>query len=322
MNALDQILRVVDDLFYLCQASRVAVDLDALLDQLVVQRVADEGIQTPHGLLLPQNQFGVGAQGLQHPRQLDGNVSGADHHRVPGLLLQLEKAIAGDAVLANALALREDRVSAGGDQYVFGGDRLGDDPRGDVECLFLGPVLDLLHHLDVDRVGILREAGRPPHPLDAGVLEVALVDAVEPPNVQIPLLLQKGPVKGDGVLVGVVKSVPVHLVDRLGDRGGVPQHLFGNAADVDAGSPQPLGLGDGDGLVPRAGGSPGTRDAPRSGADHEQVVVESVVQVIRTAGGGCAGAGAGASGGGGGCTAAGRKCPRAPCQRQLLCVCL
>jgi hypothetical protein len=74
---------------------------------------------------------------------------------------------------------------------------------------------------------------------DAGVVEHARVDAVEALNVGAARLHQPPPVE---LHVADVEAVIGGVVQRFGDAGGVPHHLFGHAADVDAGAAQTRGF--------------------------------------------------------------------------------
>jgi hypothetical protein len=68
------------------------------------------------------------------------------------------------------------------------------------------------------------------HVLDLVVGEVTLVDAVEPEDVGVALLLECGPVEGGGFFY--VEAVRLRVVDRLGDGGGVEGDFLGDAAEV------------------------------------------------------------------------------------------
>jgi hypothetical protein len=62
---------------------------------------------------------------------------------------------------------------------------------------------------------------------DLVVGEIALVDAVQPEDVGVTLLLEGAPVERGGFLY--VEAVRFGLVDRLGDGGGVEGYFLGNA---------------------------------------------------------------------------------------------
>jgi hypothetical protein len=66
------------------------------------------------------------------------------------------------------------------------------------------------------------------HVLDLVVVQVALIDAVQPLDVGVSLLLESGPVEGRRLLDA--KPVGLALVYRLGDGGRVEGDLFGYTA--------------------------------------------------------------------------------------------
>lgn len=60
------------------------------------------------------------------------------------------------------------------------------------------------------------------------VVQVTLVDAIEPLDVGVALVLESFPVEGGGLRYA--EAVRLGLVDRLGDGGGIEGDLLGNAA--------------------------------------------------------------------------------------------
>lgn len=68
-------------------------------------KVAQEGVAADH-------EVGLGGEGLKDAREFDGDVAGADEDNLFGLLLELEEAVGGDAVLGAGDVLWDDRISA------------------------------------------------------------------------------------------------------------------------------------------------------------------------------------------------------------------
>jgi hypothetical protein len=136
--------------------------------------------------------------------------------------------------------------------------------NSDDDLVRLEPVLLPVLLLNLELV-LVDEAGVAGVVVDAVLVEVLLVDAVEPVNVGVSLLLKRGPVKGDRLVgwgrveAGHAEAVGVGVSEVLGDVGGVPHdlssvrtswvsqgvdrswigkaaHLLGDTSDVDASS--------------------------------------------------------------------------------------
>lgn len=64
--------------------------------------------------------------------------------------------------------------------------------------------------------------------LDAVVLEISLVDAVEALDVGVSLVFEGRPVEGSGFLD--VEAIGLGIVDSLGESGGVVCYFLGDAS--------------------------------------------------------------------------------------------
>jgi len=100
-----------------------AVDLHALALVFLGDGVLDHGVEVAEEGVVADEEVGLGAEGVEHAGQLDGDVAGADDGDFLGLALEVEEAVAGDAQLAAGDVRRFVGVSAGGEQDVLGFDR-------------------------------------------------------------------------------------------------------------------------------------------------------------------------------------------------------
>src|SRR5437588_568961 len=99
----------------------------------------------------------------------------------------------------------------------------------------------------------------------------ALVDAVEALDLAILVRKQLGPVEARRAGVPAVGRRDLEI---LAEMRRVREQLFGDAADIDAGAAEAVGLGD---RYARAvgGGHAARADAARATADGEKIVIEA-----------------------------------------------
>ena len=158
------------------------------------------------------------SQSMKHSGQLRGNVTGADHSHALGPCLELEESVRSDAV-RRAGKIGHQRLAAA---------RNYDVRRFELALADQQAVCSL-------------EACTAAEQRDPPLLQIALVDTVELENVGIALALERLPVVTPQLHV---EAVAACIFDALGQRGRVPHDLFRDAADVDAGSPEPVRLDD------------------------------------------------------------------------------
>jgi hypothetical protein len=252
----------------------VQVDAEALV--LLGDTLLDHGVEVAQEGLVADEQVGFSAEGVEHAGKLDGDVAGADNGNLLGLDVNVEEAIAVDAVLSAGNGRRRRGLAADGDENLLGVDE-------DLGAVVLGD-LDLI---------LGQEAAPAVDVLDLIVVQIALVDAVEALDVGIALVLERGPVEGSRLLDG--EAVCFAIVDSLGEGSGVECDLFGDAAgrgfscqqsllfschqrqgrdhspNVDAGSSQALVLDD-DSLGSKLGGGHAGRTQATTATAENDVV--------------------------------------------------
>lgn len=160
---------------------------------------------------MADEEMGLDAQSVEHAGKLDGDVPSTHNGDLLGQGLNVEEAIAVDAVLGTGDRGWGVRLATDGDEDLLGVD---DDLGAVVLC-------------DLDLV-----LGEEPAParevLDLVIAQVALVDAVEALDVGVALVLEVVPVEGGGLLDG--EAVGFGVADGLGEGGGVVGDLFRNAS--------------------------------------------------------------------------------------------
>ena len=187
------------------------VEVHAEAFVLLGHRVLEQRVERAQELVLPDEQMRLRAQRVQHARHLDGDVAGANDGDPFRLLLELEEAVAGDAVFVAGDISRQVGMSAGGDEDL------------------IGPQVRLLAAVEINLdVVAVEEVCSSVDVLDLLVRKVPLVDAVETLDVGVAFALEGWPVKGCSLLD--VEAVRLGLLDRLRDGGSVPDDLLRYAA--------------------------------------------------------------------------------------------
>ena len=196
---------------------RLSVDLDAPLLVLGHDLLLHHRVEWPQKRIMPDEEMRLRAEGIEHARHLHSYVARPDERRRFRLGLEIEEAIGRYAeLLRTGYVVWDVRVTPGGDERVL---RLDDDL-----LLSGGRVVERdAHRLCVE------EGGASVQVLDLIVVEVTFVDAVQPFDVGVALLLESWPVEGGGL--GGGEAVGAGFVSEgVGDGGGVPSDLLGYAA--------------------------------------------------------------------------------------------
>jgi hypothetical protein len=183
-------------------------------------------------------------------RELGGDVSAAQHEQPLRQVVEAHHRVAGvEADLGQTLDGRDHRARPGGDHDLVRGDGL---PGAGVQGVYVDEPRVSLEEGDVAvRQPPLAPAGRD------------RVDAAE------DAVADLGPA---GSMEGGVHAQPRPVPGRLGEVGGVDEHLGGDAADVEAGAAEGALLEEGDAPV----GEALVHDrVPRAGADDREVEVRA-----------------------------------------------
>ena len=240
-------------------------------------RVRDDRVKDTEHLVVADRKVRLGAERVEDPRELHGDVAGADDERALRLLAQRKEAVRVDAEAraGDLLVARDRRAAAGGDDDVVGGER------------------DLLLELAVRRgrhahLAVAEQLAVAGDVVDVVLLEVAVVDAVQAADVRIALLREVVPVDArDGErLAGVAEAVLVRLLEVLLQVGRVPHELLGHAADIDAGAAEHAGLFNDDGLLAVGCGAAARAHPAGAATEDNQIVVRLAGWVHRGHGGG------------------------------------
>ena len=153
--------------------------------------------------------------------------------------------------MLDARHVRQAGPAAGGDEHASGGDPLaaGLDQEAAVDAL--------------DDPRPLRDQP------DAGALQHAEIDAVEPGDLLVAVLQQLPEVEAR---LADVPAIAGRRLERLGEVRRVVHQLLGHAAADHAGAADPAALGQGDART-EGGGAAGAGNAARAAADDEQIDV-------------------------------------------------
>lgn len=228
-----------------------------MLTHVLGQNILNHRIKRPQNLLMPNQNMRLTPQRMKHPRQLHRDIP-RPHHRHPlWLLLDLKEPVRVDPVRSTGdVVLRRDgRASADGDDDFFGGDGVGGAVVfGDFDFVFgdEGAPALVVVDLVVDEVLLATIESNPfislspvysnptihpiPHLPATSILNFwHSLNPIQPPNISIPLPLQIPPIKlgktpllVDSLEVGA-EPVGAGFAKVVGDVGGVPHDLFGDA---------------------------------------------------------------------------------------------
>jgi len=209
------------------------------------QGVAQQRVEAAQRCLLAHEELRLRSQRVQHARELDGDVARAHHGRAAGQPGERKEPV--DAML-RARNVGTGGAAAGGDQDVVGRDPLAPD-------------------LDGARIDEPGEALDQVHPVP---VQPRLVGGMDAADVGAAAAHQRRPV--EAVHRGVESVVGAIVVDGLRDLRGMPHHLLGHTAHVDAGAAEGLGLDQR--AFPAVGGCPvDGGDAAAAAANGDVVVV-------------------------------------------------
>eukprot|EP00050_Salpingoeca_kvevrii_P006715 m.291178 g.291178 ORF g.291178 m.291178 type:complete len:515 (-) comp12428_c0_seq1:41-1585(-) len=230
----------------LAQSRDVCVfdNLNASAGHLSKQLRADCLVEAAKDLLSADHELDVAAKGIEDARHLDGNVASANDSAALGQLLELEKAVAGDAQLL-ARDAGPGRTAAGGNDNVLCPVRVASDLDG-VGRSKLGKTLNLLN---------------------AALAEVGLVDAVQALDVGIALRLEGGKVKRAALSVKAVLGV---VANHVSVHGCVEHDLLWHAANVDTGATHAAHLNDSS-LDAKLGRATSHANAARATTNHKKI---------------------------------------------------
>ena len=226
----------------------IAHHVDAALEQLLGQVVAQLFVEAAQDLGAAVEQRGVDAEPAEDAGKLHGDVAAADDDDGLRQLLQMERLVGGDG-MAGARHLGHGRSPAGGDQ---------DDARGDLAVAGL--------QVERVRVGQLRARLQQ---RDAGPLQALLVEPLEARDLGVLAGDQARPVEARR------RDAPAEagrVLELVAEAAGVDQQLLGHAAADHAGAAEAILLRDRHlGAVP--GGDARRPHPARPAADDEEVVV-------------------------------------------------
>ncbi|SVZ12526.1 Uncharacterised protein [Klebsiella pneumoniae] len=181
------------------------------------QGLNDQRIETAQRRVFAHEQVGFGAEAVNHPRQLNGDIACADHRHALRQRRQFEETVGINTVF-DARNIRVARPAAGGDQDMVSGDDLAVD----------------FHGVGIDKA---REAF---DHVDFILTQYVVVRGMNTVDIGATAGDQLLPVKMvDGGIETVVRAVKMN---RFADLRRMPHHLFRHAADVDAGAAQLFGF--------------------------------------------------------------------------------
>jgi hypothetical protein len=185
---------------------------DALLAKLARDVLAQVFIELGHQPEPALHDRYFRAERSQHARQLERDVTAADEHDLRRPLRQNEHVVRGERVLLTG-NLRHERARACRDHHVLAVQRLPVDCDG----------------------AYTRDACRSPHELDAGLLQVALVDRPESIGLAAHGREQRGP--GMRCDAGRRKAVLRRVLERACVLRRIYEQLLRHAAGMHTGPP-------------------------------------------------------------------------------------
>ncbi len=195
-------------------------DLHPLGRHFFAQALADLAIEAAQEAPAAIGERGIDVQAVEDGRELHGDIAAADHHDAPRQALEMERLVRGDGMLASRNG-RHLRPRARGDEDVL---------RGNA-----APV-------DLDRMRVHHRRAAAQN-LYAGERQHALVHAVQACDLAVLVGDQRRPVEAR---LAHGPAVALRDLEVLAEVGRVREQLLRDAADVDAGAAEAIGLGDGD----------------------------------------------------------------------------
>ena len=222
-------------------------DLDAALLQFGAQVIAHLVVKAAQDVVAAIDQRHLGAEPVEDAGKLDGDVAAALDQDALGQLLQMERLVRGDHMLAALDVLAERGPAAGGNQDMFRAHRLAG--RDELDGV----------RIDDHRTAL--------GDLDLGAIEIGGVGLLEPVDLLVLVGDQRRPIE---LRLGHRPAEARGILEFLGEARGIDQQLLRHAAADHAGAADPILLGD---HHPRAiaGRDAGGTDPARTRADDEQI---------------------------------------------------
>src|SRR5271166_6279199 len=240
------------------------VDLDAAAAHFLRQRDADVVVEAEEQLLAADQLDDLGAEPIENPGELDGDVTAADNDDAAGQGGQVERLVGRDYVLDAGYG-RHRGMRAGGHQDLV---------------RRVGPTVDF------DRMRIDQHA--PPFDqLDPAILQHAAIDLREPLDLTVLGVDQGGPVEARH---GHRPAKAGGIGKGVGKLRAIDEQLLRHAAADHAGAADAAFFANPDACAVAAGAAR-AGDAPRSGSDREHVEIIArhrgltpLSQVLRSSG--------------------------------------
>ena len=184
---------------------------DALTLVLRRDLLLDHRIKGAQKFIMPNEEVRFRAKVVEHTRHFDGDVACSHQSNLLGLFLKLEEAIAGDAKLRASDILRDGWMTTNCNEDFLGADGLfATVIEGDFDFIF-------------------REKMRAPMKVFYFVImKVLFIDAIQPSDIGVALMLEGSPIEGSGGLDR--EAIGSCFLDAFGNSGGVECYFLGYTA--------------------------------------------------------------------------------------------
>ncbi|MNZ91902.1 hypothetical protein D3C78_1109060 [compost metagenome] len=208
--------------------------------------IAHPAVEAAQEQVAAVQQRGLGAQALEDPGKLHGDITAADHQHALGQILEVERLVGADRQLL-ARNVRDLRPAASGNEDVLGAVALA------IDFHLMGP----------------RQFGVPFEQGHTAVDQQVAVDTVEPLDLAVLVGDQLAPVEL-GIFQRPAKACG--LLEVVGKVRAVDQQFFRHAANVDTGTAQVAAFGNRH-FCTEACGKARSAHTAGPGTNHEQIKI-------------------------------------------------